>query len=98
MEEDNLYNMILLLDNARDNCSDDDFNKMQTLYDGLINIDKVLPNEHELEEFQKIATDLEVKYDSLIDLGYYFDPLYVEIKDKIKQEYIKKLREENRRK
>lgn len=61
-------------------------------------IQKILPTIDKLNELQKIAIDLEVKFDVLNELSYYFDPLYATIENEIHKEYVKKIREENRRK
>ena len=41
--------------------------------------------------------DLELKYDSLLDFNYYFDPFTVLVKKKIHENEVRKLRENNRR-
>ena len=51
-----------------------------------------------LEKLQKIAVYLETKYEIFYEFNNYFDPFYVFIKNKIHNEYIKKIREDNRRK
>ena len=57
-----------------------------------------LPTDNKLEELKKIVIDLEIKYDDFNDLVYYFDPLYVKIKQTIHEEKVKEIREENKRK
>lgn len=37
----------------------------------------------ELEDMKKVEQDLELKYDSLLDFNYYFDPFTVLVKKKI---------------
>ena len=75
-----------------------DKTRIQFLSDELGKIENQIPPFTKLEELNKIVNDLEVKYDDFNDLSYYFDPLYVEIKNNIHAEEVKKLREENKRK
>ena len=58
----------------------------------------VLPSEEELDKLQKIEIDLEVKHDSLNELSYYFNPLYVKVKKEIHEKNVKKIREDQKRK
>lgn len=51
----------------------------------------------ELEDMKKVEQDLELKYDSLLDFNYYFDPFTVLVKKKIHENEVRKLRENNRR-
>ena len=51
----------------------------------------------ELEDMKKMEQDLELKYDSLLDFNYYFDPFTVLVKKKIHENEVRKLRENNRR-
>ena len=79
-----------------------DFNEdkqiIQYLFKELEKLEHQLPTDNKLEELQKIIVDLEIKYDDLNDLVYYFDPLYVKIKKNIHEEKIKEIREDNKRK
>lgn len=75
-----------------------DKQKIQYLINELKKFDEQIPTYSELEELHKIVIDLEVKYDNFTDLSYYFNPLYVKIKNAIHEEEIKKIREENKRK
>lgn len=72
--------------------------KIQYLSDELKKIKKNIPSNSKMEELQKIEVDLEVKYDEFNELSNYFDPLYIFITNKIHEEKVKKLREENKRK
>ena len=51
----------------------------------------------ELEDMKKMEQDLELKYDSLLDFNYYFDPFTVLVKKKIHKNEVRKLRENYRR-
>ena len=76
----------------------EDRKKIQHLSSELKKIENQIPTYNKLDELQKIIIDLEVKYDDFNDLPYYFDPLYVKIKNNIHQEEVKKIREKNKRK
>lgn len=80
------------------NISYEDKEKIVYLSAELKKMFRKLPSSIKLEELQKIVIDLEVKYDDLNDLSYYFDPLYAKIKNAIHAECVKKIREDNRRK
>ena len=79
-----------------------DFNEdkqiIQYLFRELEKLEHQLPTDNKLEELQKIVIDLGIKYDDFNDLVYYFDPLYVKIKQTIHEEKVKEIREENKRK
>ena len=91
MNSKNLTDLLKILTVAiKENVFEEDKQKIQ--------IKKELPTIDKLEKLKKIEIDLEVKYDRFNELSYYFEPLYVEIKNEIHNENIKKIREENRRK
>lgn len=99
MEPKELNNILLFLANAiKDNDFGDDNTKIKDLYNELKNMQNVLPSEEELDKLQKIEIDLEVKHDSLNELSYYFNPLYVKVKKEIHEKNVKKIREEQKRK
>lgn len=79
-----------------------DFNEdkqiIQYLFTELEKLEHQLPTDNKLEELQKIVIDLGIKYDDFNDLVYYFDSLYVKIKQTIHEEKVKEIREENKRK
>jgi len=99
MESEDLNKTILFLTTIQNNhYLDDEIKNIHNLCIELEKIKTKLPTEKELNELQKNVIDLEVKYDVLNELSYYFDPLYEEIKNKIQKKKIKKIREENKRK
>lgn len=79
-----------------------DFNEdkqiIQYLFKELEKLEHQLPTDNKLEELKKIVIDLGIKYDDFNDLVYYFDPLYVKIKQTIHEKKVKEIREENKRK
>ncbi len=87
-----LEEILSFLKNVKNNNSE----KIQFLYDELKKIETKLPTIEELDNIQKVALDLAVEYDDLVELDIYFNPIYIKVKRKIKEEYIKKLRESNK--
>ena len=59
---------------------------LNVLIQVLKKIENQIPTYNKLEELRKIVIDLEVKYDDFNDLSYYFNPLYVKIKNTIHEE------------
>lgn len=59
---------------------------------------KELPTIIEIDKLKKEINYLEIKYDVFNDLSYYFDPLCMKVKQKIHNEEVKMIREENKRK
>lgn len=84
--------------NFRKNDFNEDKQIIQYLFKELEKLEHQLPTDNKLEELKKIVIDLGIKYDDFNDLVYYFDPLYVKIKQTIHEEKVKEIREENKRK
>ena len=80
------------------NYIDEDKEKIKYLSEELKKIKKNIPSNNKMEELKKIEVDLEVRYDEFNELGNYFDPLYIFLKNKIHEEKVKKIRKENKRK
>ena len=99
MKNENLKQLLAVLTQSLEKKDfGEDKTKIQYLSAELGKIENQIPMFSKLEELKKFVNDLEVKYDDLNDLSYYFDPLYVEIKNKIHADEVKKIREGNRRK
>lgn len=99
MEDENLMNLLTFLANVleKNNFSTDE-QRVQLLYNSLRSIQQEIPSITEIEELKSEVNYLEVKYDEFNDLSYYFNPLYIRIKNKIHEEDVKRIREDNRRK
>ena len=96
--QEELNNILQFLKNVQDNNDlGNDNNKIKYLYNELNKIQNDLPSEESLEKIQKLETDLEIKYDCLNELSYYFDPLYIKIKKTIHKKYVDKLRDKNKK-
>lgn len=94
-----LNEMLITIEKAlKNNNFNEDKQKVCDLYTSLKNIQYKLPNLDEIEKLKKDVNYLEIKYDEFNDLSYYFTPLYIEIKNKIHTENVKKIREKNRKK
>ena len=99
MKNENLKQLLAVLTQSLEKkYFGEDKTKIQYLSAELGKIENQIPPFSKLEELKKIVNNLEVKYDDFNDLSYYFDPLYVEIKNNIHADEVKKIREENRRK
>lgn len=92
---DNLLN--LLIDALNVNDFGEDKEKIKYFYNELQKLKKELPTMEKLNQMQEIEIELEVKYDSLNEMSYYFDPLCAEVERKIHKKEVEKIREENRR-
>lgn len=60
-------------------------------------IKREIPSTAKIEKIKKDVNYLEIKYDVFNELSYYFNPIYIKIKNKIHDENIKKIREENKK-
>lgn len=99
MESNDLKNLLTILtEGLGKNDFGNDESKIRYLCTELEKTKSKLPTTQKLEELQKIIIDLEVKYEELNEISYYFDPFYVKIKNTIHKEEVKKIREGNRRK
>lgn len=99
MEDENLMNLLTFLANVLEkNNFGTDEQRVQLLYNSLRSIQQEIPSIIEIEELNGEVNYLEIKYDEFNDLSYYFNPLYIRIKNKIHEEDVKRIREDNRRK
>ena len=84
MKEENIKKILTILTNAIKNnkCKEDNL-KINNLYNTLLNLNSRIISIGELDNIKKDVIDLEVKYDELDELSYYFDPVYISIKKNI---------------
>lgn len=94
MKDENLNELLELLEK---NINKDN-QKVQYVYNELKKINNQIPTKDKLDELKKIIIDLEINYDELTDLLYYYDPLYVKIANILHEREVAKIREDNRRK
>lgn len=96
--QEELNNILQFIKNVQDNNNlGKDKIKLKHLYKELSKIQKKLPSEKRLEEIQWLEIDLEIKHDCLNELSYYFDPLYIKIKNTIHKKNVEKLRNKNKK-
>ena len=99
MTNENIKSMLDILETAlTEEIFQEDKQNIQYICKALKKIQKETPTISELEKIKKIETDLEIKYERFYELGNYFDPLYIKFKKIIRENEVKKIREENRRK
>ena len=99
MQDENLDSLLDVLANALDtNVFYEDIEKIQFLCHSLKKLYSECLSLSEVDDIKKDINYLEIKYDQFNELSYYFDPLYIKIKNMIHDENVKKIREENKRK
>lgn len=98
MEFKNLENLLIILTNGLEkNNFDEDEQIIRNLCSSLKDIKREIPSTAKIEKIKKDVNYLEIKYDVFNELSYYFNPIYIKIKNKIHDENIKKIREENKK-
>ena len=90
-----LENLLMFLQDNQ-NMNYDANNQLKYLSGEIVKFTNKLPTIEKLEELKKIEIELETKYENLYELGNYFDPVFIQIKQKIKEDNVTKIREENR--
>lgn len=75
-----------------------DNQKIMYMYSSLKDIQNKLSTLEEIEKLKEIEMDLEVKYEDFYEIGNYFDPLYIELRNIIHKNEVKRIREQNRNK
>ena len=98
MEDNNIDELLKILTANIDVVDTEEDNiKINYLCESLKNIRTELLNLTKLEELKKIEIDLEIKYEKFYEIGNYFDPLYIEIKNEIQKNKVIEMREKNRK-
>ena len=99
MEFEDLKKLLNFLKNVQNNnYFGNDTQIIQYFYDQLEKIKNELPTSNELDKLQNIERNLETTYDEFNELSYYFTPVYIKIKNKIHEENVRKIRENNKKK
>lgn len=88
----------LLIDFLKNNINKCDCNDKEKALN-ICNLleEKNLPSNKELDKIQKDETDLEIKYEFFNELSNYFDPVYINLKRKNHEMYVKNLRNRNKK-
>ena len=55
-----------------------------------------IPSIEEIEKLHKLEIELETKYDLLLELNNYFDPIYIKLLDDIHKRKVNEIRNQNR--
>ena len=76
----------------------EDESRFNYLYEELEKIKTKMPTNEKLEELAKITLDLSINYDEFVELNVYFKPVITNIKNEKYKEFVKNLRENNRKK
>jgi hypothetical protein len=97
MEED-LKCLLDILHKESKNDYGEDNEKLKKLIGMLETLKTKLPTKEELDDIEKEVNYFDIKYEAFYDLGYYFGPIHAKIARDIHNEYVKKLREEMRKK
>ena len=99
MEKENLKQLLnFIVKVLKENNFGEDEQKVHNLYTSLSTLQDKLPTIEEIDKLEKEINYLEINYDEFNELSYYSNPLFANIKKKIHDEEVKKIREENRRK
>lgn len=85
--------------NQNTKCLDiDTKSKLNYLYDEIMSFENKIPSIEKMNELQKIEIELETNCEDLYELGNYFDPVFIRMKNLIYKNNVLKLREKNRKK
>lgn len=99
MEKESLKQLLNFIVNVlKENNFGEDEQRVQNLYTSLSTLQEKIPAIDEIDKLKKEINFLEINYDAFNELSYYSNPLFANIKKKIHDEEVKKIREENRRK
>ena len=97
MKLDNLDKIVNILNEALQKHShNSDYKLIKKLKTMIKNLDKNI-NINDLDMIAKEFNNLEIKYDDIFDLSYYFDPIYIQLKKLIHHRKVQELRNSKRK-
>lgn len=97
MEYNELKRILLYLSDSLNESNDTTFKeKVNYFKSELERLKDNIPSIEEVEKLHKLEIELETKYDLLLELSNYFDPIYVKLLNKIHKENVEKMRKKNR--
>ena len=97
MKLDDKNKILNILDEALQKHShNSDYKLIKKLKTMINNLDKNI-NINDLDMIAKEFNDLEIKYDDIFDLSYYFDPIYIQLKKLIHHRKVQELRKSKRK-
>ena len=92
--KDDIDKLIIILNKYKNKTSKQEQKDTEYLINILNNINSITSTE--LDKIENILFDLDMKYEFYYDINYYYVPILNNIKNSIKREEIKRLRNKNR--
>ena len=97
MEYNELERILLYLSNSLNESNDTIFKEKVSYFKSeLESLKDNIPSIEEIEKLHKLEIELETKYDLFLELGNYFDPIYIKLLTEIHKRDVDKIREKNR--
>lgn len=97
MEYNELERILLYLSNSLNESNDTIFKeKVSYFKNELERLKYNIPSIEEIEKLHKLEIELETKYDLLLELNNYFDPIYIKLLDDIHKRKVNEIRNQNR--
>ena len=97
MEYNELERIMLYLSNSLNESNDTIFKEKVSYFKSeLERLKYNIPSIEEIEKLHKLEIELETKYDLLLELNNYFDPIYIKLLDDIHKRKVNEIRNQNR--
>lgn len=97
MEYNELERILLYLSNSLNESNDTTFKEKVSYFKSeLERLKYNIPSIEEIEKLHKLEIELETKYDLLLELNNYFDPIYIKLLDDIHKRKVNEIRNQNR--
>ena len=97
MEYNELERILLYLSNSLNESNDTIFKEKVSYFKSeLERLKYNIPSIEEIENLHKLEIELETKYDLLLELNNYFDPIYIKLLDDIHKRKVNEIRNQNR--
>ena len=94
MEYNELERILLYLSNSLNESNDTIFKEKVSYFKS--ELERLKYNIPSIEEIEKLEIELETKYDLLLELNNYFDPIYIKLLDDIHKRKVNEIRNQNR--
>lgn len=97
MEYNELERILLYLSNSLNESNDTIFKEKVSYFKSeLERLKYNIPSIEEIEKLHKLEIELETKYDLLLELNNYFDPIYIKLLDDIHKRKVNEIKNQNR--
>lgn len=97
MEYNELERILLYLSNSLNESNDTIFKEKVSYFKSeLERLKYNIPSIEEIEKLHKLEIELETKYDLLLELNNYFDPIYIKLLDDIHKRKVNEIRNQNK--